>query len=225
MYIKLTQNCDRCIILKSSSTSVTAYDSQHKPIKGIRKNFTTKIAEFCHDQKIEHPEISIEDSIRLTRWRDEQLAQISNAFLDNARGGKYGGIPKAKYHSSIGASCTKIGEFSGLIDGAITIDLTKYASEASETKTNKETYKFTTASEVKLNLLSLCEDILKRIEKDGKQFFSEEDARSMLIANSALTCALDSRGIGYIIKGSPDHPSPATEGLNLYRSIRRKILK
>ena len=225
MYIKLTQNCDRCIVLKTVSSSIVAYDEKSNLIKGARKNSTVKIAEFSHEQKIEHCEIPPEDAERFKNWREEQIRRIHIALLGNASEGMHGGIPQAKTKSTMGKSEIKIGEFSGVILGGILINPgTHLTPELDLDREGLENVLIAT-NKVKSDLLNICKRILYTIQTSGKKYCSAEDAREMLVAHSALGCALDSRGIGYVIKkdDSAQIPSPADQGTTLFNKIKKEV--
>ncbi len=46
MYIRMSQNCDRVVVLKSVSLAIAAFDANGDPLKGVRKSTTVQIASF-----------------------------------------------------------------------------------------------------------------------------------------------------------------------------------
>ena len=121
MYIRMSQYCDKVIILRSVSTAVEAFDASGQPLKGVRKSTTQQVASFGLSEPIRHSEIDSEKALEFEAWRDVQLRRIQRVYIENAAAGKLGGFPLLKTKASMGDEIAKVGEFSGIIDTMIEV--------------------------------------------------------------------------------------------------------
>ncbi|QZA96066.1 hypothetical protein K3369_20130 [Pseudomonas mandelii] len=234
MYIRMTQNCDRVVVLKSISSAVAAFDADGHPLKGFRKSSTEQIAAFDLQEPIIHPEIPAEKAIEFEVWRSSQISRIHKAFIDAAAGGKLGGTPILKTRSAFGDQSAKVGEFSGLIKPVIEVQagLIKGAMSGQKAQPNRAEGARTLAEEMAPDAISeamidLAEKIIRFIHlsnKKGTDLYTIGQTLDIRRAYSALGCATDKRGIGYTVaKKLIEGRNAATEGMDLFIELKKRV--
>ncbi|MDG9856965.1 hypothetical protein N5C93_23345 [Pseudomonas nitroreducens] len=124
MYIRMSQYCDKVVVMRSVSVAVEAFDAQGNPLKGVRRSTTEQIAVFNLVEPISHPEIPADEAARFEEWREFQLKRIQKAYIEHAAAGKLGGYPLLKTRSGMGDELARVGEFSGLISTMIEVQPT-----------------------------------------------------------------------------------------------------
>ncbi|MFJ2287819.1 hypothetical protein ACIOUF_15885 [Pseudomonas iridis] len=234
MYIRMSQNCCRVIVLKSVSVSVLAFDANQKPLKGVRKSTTIQIASFDLVEPIVHPEISSEKAAEFEAWRSAQVSRIQNAFIDAAAVGKLGGTPVLKTRTGFGDPLAKVGEFSGLVEPIIEVQIGLIKSAMSGQKSFSKPAEGTRTLADEMNpeaiseaMIELAEKITRFIhlsKKKGTDLFSIDQTLDIRRAYSALGCATDGRGIGHtvakkLIKGR----NAAKEGFDLFTVLKKRV--
>lgn len=235
MYIRMSQNCDRVIILKSVSLAVAAFDANGDPLKGVRKSTTIQIASFDLLEPIAHPEIPLEQAVEFESWRSTQVSRIHKAFIESAATGKLGGTPLLKTRSSQGDQSAKVGEFSGIIEPVVEVQagLIKSAMSGQRsfarpadgaTRTLAEEM---TPEAISQSMIELAEKITRFIHLSGKKgtdIYTLSQSLDIRAAFSALGCATDGRGIGYTVQGKDiEGRNAANEGLDLFKELKKRI--
>lgn len=124
MYIRMSQYCDRVIVMRSVSLAVEAFDAHGNPLKGVRRNTTQQVATFNLVEPIVHTEITADEAEGFEAWRDVQLRRIQRAYIEHAAAGKLGGYPLLKTKAGMGDELAKVGEFSGIISSMIEVQPT-----------------------------------------------------------------------------------------------------
>lgn len=234
MYIRMSQYCDKVIILRSVSKAIEAFDASGQPINGARKSTTEQIATFSLDEPIRHTDIDEEKALEFESWRDVQLRRIQKAYIENAAAGKLGGLPLLKSKSGMGNELAKVGEFSGIISTMIEVQpgMIKNAINGQRPESNKiaadarSLADETSPETISALLLEISEKIMRRIHLSGHKgtdIYSQAETLDMRAAYTALGCALDKRGIGYKVQGPIAGRNAAEEGLELFNEIKKRI--
>ncbi|MFF7864478.1 hypothetical protein [Pseudomonas monteilii] len=234
MYVRMSQYCDKVVVLKSVSLSVEAFDADGNQIKGLRKNTTVQVASFGLDEPIYHPEIPGEKATEFQAWRETQKLRIEKAFIDNAAAGKLGGVPLLKAKSGMGHPDYKVGEFSGLISTLIAVQPGMIKSVMNGGKSAVELQQDSSASladrvspeAICGRMKEIAEDLMRFMNltsRKGTEIFSVAETLNMRAAWSALGCALDKRGIGYKMTGDIDGRNAAAEGAEIFSEIKRHV--
>lgn len=234
MYIRMSQNCDRVVVLKSVSLAVVAFDADGNPLKGVRKSTTIQIASFDLSEPIAHPEIPLEQVVEFESWRSTQISRIHKAFIDAAAGGKLGGTPLLKTRSSQGDQAAKVGEFSGIIEPVVEVQIGLIKSAMSGQKsfakpadgTTRTLAEEMTPEAISQAMIDLAEKITRFIHlsnKKGTDLYTIGEVLDIRAAFSVLGCATDGRGIGYTVQGTIEGRNAATEGLDLYTELKKRI--
>ncbi|MBZ9784162.1 hypothetical protein K9857_21735 [Pseudomonas sp. REP124] len=234
MYIRMSQNCDKVVILKSVSSAVAAFNADGMPLKGIRKSTTVQIASFDLSEPITHPNIPAEQAVLFESWRSAQISSIQKAFIAAAAAGKLGGTPVLKTRAAFGDPSAKVGEFSGVIVPLIEVQtgLIKSAMSGQKSFANPADGKTRTLAEemtpeaISEAMIELAEKITRFIHISGKKgadIYSIGQALDIRAAFSALGCATDGRGIGYTVQGTIEGRNAATEGLDLFTALKKRV--
>lgn len=235
MYIRMSQYCDKVVVLKSVSLSVEAFDAEGNQIKGLRKNTTVQVASFDLHEPIYHPEIPSEKATEFQAWRETQKLRIEKAFIENAAAGKLGGVPLLKTKSGMGHPDYKVGEFSGLISTLIAVQPGMIKNVMNGRKSAVELQQDSSASlaervspeAICARMRGVVEDIMRYMNltnRKGTDIFSLSETLDMRAAWTALGCTLDSRGIGYQkVKGNIDGRNAAEEGVEIFNEIKRHV--
>lgn len=234
MYIRMSQNCDRVIVLKSISSAVAAFDADGKPLKGVRRSTTVQVASFDLSEPITHPEIPAEQAVEFESWRAKQIGRIHKAFIDAAAAGRLGGTPILKTRTAFGDQTAKVGEFSGIIDAVVEVQTGLIKSAMSGQKsfakpadgTTRTLAEEMTPEAISHAMIELAEKITRFIHlsnRKGTDLYTISEALDIRAAFSALGCATDGRGIGYTVQGTIEGRNAATEGLDLYTDLKKRI--
>lgn len=235
MYIRMSQYCDKVVILKSVSLSVEAFDADGNHIKGLRKNTTVQVASFDLDEPINHPEIPGDKATEFQAWRETQKLRIEKAFIENAAAGKLGGVPLLKTKSGMGHPDYKVGEFSGLISTLIAVQPGMIKNVMNGRKSAVELQQDGSASladkvaseAICARMKEIAEDLMRFMSltnRKGTEIFSLAETLDMRAAWTALGCTLDSRGIGYQkVTGSIDGRNAAEEGVEIFNEIKKHV--
>lgn len=238
MYIRMSQYCDKVVVLKSVSASVEAFDAEGKPLRGVRKSTTVQVASFTLGEPIQHPEIPKEKAEEFEYWRTRQLRLIEKAYIEHAASGKLGGYPLLKTRSDMGDPLAKVGEFSGIISTLIEVQpgMIKNVMNGKQTAPKPQiegegsgTLADRASSEaISARITEICEDLLRYMSltnQKGTDLYSIQQALDMRAAWTALGCALDSRGIGYKkITGDIDGRNAALEGADIFNEMKKSVL-
>lgn len=236
MYVRMSQNCDKIVVLKSLSNSVIAYDCAGNQLKGLRKNTTIQVASFDLIEPISHPEIPDEKALEFEEWRAVQINRINKVFIENAAAGKYGGTPLLKTRTDCGDPLAKVGEFSGVIVPLVELpkDLIQSVVKAHRVDEHPNGCMSRTLDD-DVTSVSVCSDIFEIIHKimrfinlngrRGTEIYSQEQTLDMRAAWAALGCALDGRGIGYKVEGMIDGRNAAKEGQKLFNEIKKSVFE
>lgn len=233
MYVRMSQYCDKVIILRSVSRAVEAFDANGQPLKGVRKSTTEQVASFGLSEPIRHSEINAEKASEFEAWRDVQLRRIQRAYVDNAAAGKLGGFPLLKTKASMGNEIAKVGEFSGLISSMIQVQpgmiknaINGQRLDSKPTAEGRTLAEETTPEAISALLLEACEKIMRRIHLSGRRgtdIYTHAEALDMRAAYCALGCAMDMRGIGYKVEGPDTGRNASKEGVDLFKAIKKRI--
>lgn len=234
MYIRMSQYCDKVVVLRSVSLAVEAYDIDGNPLKGVRRNTTEQVATFNLEEPISHPEISDDDALVLQAWRETQKLRIEKAFIDNAAAGKLGGVPLLKTKVSMGNPEYKVGEFSGIITTLISVQpgmirnvmngrrsAVELQQEGAATLADK-----VSSEAICARIKEIAEDIMRYMSltnRKGTDIFTIQQTLDMRAAHSALGCVLDSRGIGHQIRGAVDGRVASKEGFEIFDEIKKHL--
>jgi hypothetical protein len=236
MYIRMSQNCDKVVVLKSVSNSVMAYDSEGNQLKGLRKNTTIQVASFDLIEPIYHPEISDDEASKFEEWRRVQISRINKVFVENAAAGKYGGTPLLKTRIDCGDPLAKVGEFSGVIVPLVELskDLIQSVVNAQRADEHPNGSMSRTLDD-DVTSESVCSDILEIVRRiirfinlngrKGSEIYSQEQTLDMRAAWASLGCALDGRGVGYKVEGTIDGRNAAKEGQRLFNEIKKSVFE
>lgn len=232
MYIRMSQNCDKVVVLKSVSNSVMAYDSEGNQLKGLRKNTTIQVASFDLIEPISHPEIPDVKASEFEEWRAVQISCINKVFIENAAAGKFGGTPLLKTRSDHGDPLAKVGEFSGVIvpivelpQGLIQSLISEQSAGERSNGSTSLTVDDVTSESVCSDMLGIINRIMRFIDLNGRkgiEIYSREQTLDMRATWAALGCVLDGRGIGYKVQGTIDGRNAADEGLELFNDIKKR---
>lgn len=237
MYIRMTQYCDKVVVLKSVSASVEAFDAEGKPLRGVRKSTTVQVASFTLGEPIQHPEIPQEKAEEFENWRTRQLRLIEKAYIEHAASGKLGGYPLLKTRSDMGDPLAKVGEFSGIISTLIEVQpgMIKNVMNGKHTAPKPQiegegsgTLAERASSEaISTRFKEICEDLLRLMHltnKKGTEIFTMQQTLDMRSAWNAAGCALDSRGIGYKkITGNIEGRNAALEGADIFDEMKKSV--
>lgn len=236
MYIRMSQCCDRVVVLKSVSLSVEAFDADGNPLKGLRKNTTVQVASFDLDEPINHPEIPSDKATEFQAWRETQKLRIEKAFIENAAAGKLGGVPLLKTKSGMGNPDYKVGEFSGLISTLIAVQPGMIKNVMNGRKAAVELQQDSSASladrvspeAIGTRMRDIAEDLMRYMNltnRKGTEIFSVTETLNMRVAWCALGCVLDKRGIGYKMSGNVSGRNAAEEGVQIFNEIKKHVLE
>lgn len=233
MYIRMSQYCDKVVILKSVSESVQAFDANQKPIKGLRRSTTVQIASFNLVEPIVHPEIPDGKASDFEKWREFQLTRIQKAYIEHAAAGKLGGYPLLKTRSDMGDELARVGEFSGLISTMIEVQpgMIKNVINGKKQAEDRQIM----ALDERVSSQAICErmreiseDILRYISitgRKGTDIYTIQQTLDMRAAWSAMGCTLDRRGIGYRkITGMIEGRNAADEGEEIFSEIKKNTI-
>lgn len=235
MYIRMSQNCDRVVVLKSVSIAVVAFDADQKPLKGVRKSTTEQVTTFDLFEPISHPEIPVEKAAEFESWRALQISRIHKAFIDAAASGKLGGTPVLKTRTAFGDPLAKVGEFSGVIEPVIEVQTGLIKSAISGQKsfakpadgTTRPLAEEMTPESISQAMIELAEKITRFIHLSGKKgtdIYTLNQTLDIRAAFSALGCATDGRGIGYTVQGKDiEGRNAANEGSDLFKELKKRI--
>ncbi|MCP1496232.1 hypothetical protein J2Y86_000939 [Pseudomonas migulae] len=231
MYIRMTQNCDRVVILKSVSTAVVAFDADQKPLKGVRKSTTEQVASFDLIEPISHPEIPVEKASEFESWRALQISRIHKAFIESAATGKLGGTPLLKTRSSQGDQSAKVGEFSGIIEPIIEVQagLIKGAmtGQRSEPAFPKGPIDGVDAQSIISSILEISSRILRhqhRTGLKGDDLYTVDELLDIRAAWSALGACMEDNVTGQgKIEGPRNGRIAANEGRAMFKDLRKSI--
>ncbi|AWM92548.1 hypothetical protein DJ564_17885 [Pseudomonas sp. 31-12] len=231
MYIRMTQNCDRVVVLKSVSLAVAAFDANGDPLKGVRKSTTIQIASFDLLEPIAHAEIPLEQAVEFESWRFTQISRIHKAFIDAAAAGKLGGTPVLKTRTDFGDPQAKVGEFSGIIHPVVEVQTGLIKSAMSSQKRGPAFPKgpvdgIDTQSLIQ-SILEISSRILRHQHRTG---FKGDDLYTVdeLLDIRAAWCALgasledDVTGQGKI-EGPRNGRIAAREGRVMFKELRKSI--
>lgn len=235
MYIRMSQYCDKVVILKSVSESVEAFDAHQNPIKGLRRNRTVQVASFNLVEPIAHPDISAEEALEFESWRELQLKRIQKAYIEHAAAGKLGGCPLLKTRSGMGDELAKVGEFSGIISTMIEVqpgmikNVMNGKKQAGDQNSQSISLDERVASEaICERIKEISEDIMRYMSitnRKGTEIYTIQQTLDMRAAWNALGCTLDSRGIGYQkVTGVIDGRNAAEEGAEIFSEIKKNTL-
>ena len=236
MYIRMSQYCDKVVVLKSVSKAVEAFDAQGNPLKGVRRSTTEQVATFNLVEPIRHPDISAEEALEFESWRELQLKRIQKAYIEHAAAGKLGGYPLLKTRSDMGDELAKVGEFSGIISTMIEVQpgMIKNAINGKRQADDQQPQAGMTLNE-RVASEAICERI-KQISEDimrymsltnrkGADIYTIQQTLDMRAAWNALGCTLDSRGIGYPkVTGNIYGRNAAEEGVEIFSEIKKNTL-
>ncbi|MHC8400310.1 hypothetical protein ACYZTX_12730 [Pseudomonas sp. MDT1-17] len=231
MYIRMNQNCDRVVILKSVSTSVEAFDADHNLLKGVRRSTTVQIASFGLLEPIAHPDIPLEQAVEFESWRDLQISRIRKAFIDAAAVGKLGGSPVLKTRTIFGDSSAKVGEFSGVIEPVIQVQvgLIKAAMSGQRVESVSPVGPIdgVDAQSIIHSILEISSRILRhqyRTGYKGDNLYNVNELLDIRAAWSALGATMedDITGQGKI-SGDRNGRNAATEGRAILKELRRSV--
>lgn len=222
MYIRLSANCDKVIVLKSISKARTTFDANGNEIVSydkrgnvIKANTTVPVASFCHNEKIQHEEIDPVESAAFESWRKAQLGKIQAAMTLNATNGVLGGRPLAKLRANHGDPSAKVGEFSGIIEDAFAygadsvkdavngVDTKKAVEEADDLMgmAAEDAHDFFCAELDKLSE-KLIGMILHDKKVSGKPRFNHTQVLEMFAKASVFRKGLDTRLAGFKCEGN-----------------------
>lgn len=235
MYIRMSQYCDKVVVLKSVSESVEAFDAHGNPLKGLRRNTTQQVATFNLVEPIVHPDITADESLEFELWRDVQLKRIQKAYIEHAAAGKLGGYPLLKTKSDMGDELAKVGEFSGIISTMIEVqpgmikNVMNGKKQADDQHPQGMSLDERVASEaICERIKEISEDILRYMSltnRKGTEIYTIQQTLDMRAAWNALGCTLDSRGIGYQkVTGIIDGRNAAEEGVEIFSEIKKNTL-
>lgn len=235
MYIRMSQNCDKVVVLKSISSAVAAFDADGKLLKGVRRSTTIQVASFDLSEPITHPEIPAEQAVEFESWRAKQIGRIHKAFIDAAAVGKLGGTPVLKTRTAFGDPEAKVGEFSGIIEPLVEVQTGLIKSAMSGQKsfakpadgTTRTLAEEMTPEAISQAMIELAEKITRFIHLSGKKgtdIYTLNQTLDIRAAFSALGCATDGRGIGYTVQGKDiEGRNAANEGLDLFKELKKRI--
>lgn len=231
MYIRMSQNCDRVVILKSVSLAVAAFDANGDPLKGVRKSTTIQIATFDLLEPIAHPEIPLEQAVEFESWRSTQISRIHKAFIEAAAAGKLGGTPLLKTRSSQGDQAAKVGEFSGIIEPIIEVQagLVKGAitRQRSEPAFPRGPVDGGDAQSIISSILEISSRILRhqhRTGLKGDDLYSVNELLDIRAAWSALGACMEDDVTGQgKIEGPRNGRIAAKEGRAMFKDLRKSI--
>ncbi|MDI3358133.1 MULTISPECIES: hypothetical protein [unclassified Pseudomonas] len=231
MYIRMTQNCDRVVVVKSVSIAVVAFDADQKPLKGVRKSSTEQIASFDLFETITHPEISAEQAAEFEFWRAKQISRIHKAFIEAAASGKLGGTPVLKTRSDFGDQSAKVGEFSGIIKPVIEVQTGLIKSAMSGQKSDlafpKGPIDGVDAQSIISSILEISSRILRhqhRTGLKGDDLYSLDDLLNIRAAWCALGACMEDDVAGQgKIEGPRDGRTAAKEGRAMFKDLRKSI--
>ncbi|WP_416739119.1 hypothetical protein ACM1ZW_19865 [Pseudomonas sp. NFX71] len=231
MYIRMSQNCDRVVILKSVSLTVAAFDANGDPLKGVRKSTTIQIATFDLLEPIAHPEIPLEQAVEFESWRSTQISRIHKAFIEAAAAGKLGGTPLLKTRSSQGDQAAKVGEFSGIIEPIIEVEagLIKGAitRQRSEPAFPRGPVDGGDAQSIISSILEISSRILRhqhRTGLKGDDLYSVNELLDIRAAWSALGACMEDDVTGQgKIEGPRNGRIAAKEGRAMFKDLRKSI--
>lgn len=236
MYMRMSQYCDKVVILKSVSESVEAFDANQNPIKGLRRNTTVQVASFNLVEPIRHPDISAEEALEFESWREFQLKRIQKAYIEHAAAGKLGGYPLLKTRSGMGDELARVGEFSGLISTMIEVQpgMIKNVMNGKKQADDQQHQQGMPLDErvaseaICERIKDISEDIMRYMSitnRKGTEIFTIQQTLDMRAAWTALGCTLDSRGIGYPkVTGVIEGRNAAEEGLEIFSEIKKNTL-
>lgn len=231
MYIRMSQNCDRVVVLKSVSTSVVAFDANQNPLKGVRKSTTEQIATFDLSESISHPEIPAEKAAKFETWRALQTSRIHKAFIEAAALGKLGGTPLLKTRSSQGDQAAKVGEFSGIIEPVVEVQagLIKGAMTGlrSEPVFPKGPIDGVDAQSIIHSILEISSRILRhqhRTGLKGDDLYTVNELLDIRAAWSALGASMEDDVTGQgKVGGDRNGRNAAKEGRVMFKELRKSI--
>jgi len=236
MYIRMSQYCDKVVVLRSVSHAVEAFDANGNPLKGVRRSTTEQIASFNLVEPIVHPEISDEKALEFEEWREFQLKRIQKAYIEHAAAGKLGGYPLLKTKSGMGDELARVGEFSGLISTMIEVQPGmikniingKKQADDQQLQAGKTLNERVVSESICERIKEISEDILRYTSltnRKGTDIYTIQQTLDMRAAWTALGCTLDSRGIGYPkVTGNIDGRNAAEEGLEIFNDIKKNTL-
>lgn len=236
MYIRMSQYCDKVVILKSVSESVEAFDANQNPIKGLRRNTTVQVASFNLVEPIRHPDISAEEALEFESWRELQLKRIQKAYIEHAAAGKLGGYPLLKTRSGMGDELAKVGEFSGIISTMIEVQpgMIKNIINGKKPTDDQQQPRGMSLDErvaseaICERIKEISEDIMRYMSitnRKGTEIFTIQQTLDMRAAWTALGCTLDSRGIGYPkVTGPVEGRNASDEGLEIFKAIKKHVM-
>lgn len=231
MYIRMSQNCDKVIILKSVSSAVAAFDADGKPLKGVRRSTTVQIASFNLSEPITHPEIPAEEAVEFESWRAKQIVRIHKAFIDAAAAGRLGGTPVLKTRTAFGDPSAKVGEFSGIIEPVVEVQtgLIKSAmsGQKSELAFPKGPIDGVDAQSIISSILEISSRILRyqhRTGLKGDDLYTLDDLLNIRAAWSALGACMEDDVTGQgKIEGPRNGRIAAREGRAIFKDLRKSI--
>jgi len=236
MYIRMSQYCDKVVVMKSVSIAVEAFDAQGNPLKGVRRNTTQQVATFNLVEPIAHPEISAEEALEFESWREFQLKRIQKAYIEHAAAGKLGGYPLLKTRSDMGDELAKVGEFSGIISTMIEVQPGmirnvingKKQADDQQHPQGMPLDERVASEAICERIKEISEDILRYMSltnRKGTDIYTIQQTLDMRAAWTALGCTLDSRGIGYPkVTGVIEGRNAAEEGLEIFSEIKKNTL-
>jgi hypothetical protein len=231
MYMRMSQNCDKVVVLKSVSLAVAAFDANGDPLKGVRKSTTIQIASFDLLEPIAHPEIPLEQAVEFESWRSTQVSRIHKAFIEAAAGGKLGGTPLLKTRSSQGDQAAKVGEFSGIILPIIEVQTGLIKSAMSGQKTEptfpKGPIDGVDAQSIISSILEISSRILRhqhRTGLKGDDLYTVDELLDIRAAWSALGACMEDNVTGQgKIEGPRNGRIAANEGRAMFKDLRKSI--
>lgn len=231
MYIRMSQNCDKVVVLKSISSAVAAFDADGKPLKGVRRSTTVQVASFDLSEPITHPEIPAEQAVEFESWRAKQIGRIHKAFIEAAAAGKLGGTPLLKTRSSQGDQSAKVGEFSGIIEPIIEVQagLIKGAmtGQRSEPAFPKGPIDGVDAQSIISSILEISSRILRhqhRTGLKGDDLYTVDELLDIRAAWSALGACMEDNVTGQgKIEGPRNGRIAANEGRAMFKDLRKSI--
>jgi hypothetical protein len=231
MYIRMSQNCGRVVVLKSVSLAVAAFDANGDPLKGVRKSTTIQVASFDLSEPITHPEIPAEQAVEFESWRAKQIGRIHKAFIDAAVAGKLGGTPVLKTRTAFGDPQAKVGEFSGIIEPLVEVQtgLIKNAmsGQRSEPAFPKGPIDGADAQSIISSILEISSRILRhqhRTGKKGNDLYTVDELLDIRAAWSALGASMEDDVTGQgKVEGDRNGRNAAKEGRVMFKELRKSI--
>jgi hypothetical protein len=231
MYMRMSQNCDKVVVLKSVSSAVEAFDADGKPLKGVRRSTTIQVASFDLSDPIAHPEIPPEQAVEFESWRAKQIGRIHKAFIDAAAAGKLGGTPVLKTRTAFGDPQAKVGEFSGVIDPVVEVQtgLIKSAmsGQKSEPMFPKGPIDGVDARSIISSILEISSRILRhqhRTGLKGDDLYTVNELLDIRAAWSALGASMEDDVTGQgKVEGDRNGRNAAKEGRMMFKELRKSI--